>query len=1379
MTASCVCAADLGDMNNMTHIVDENCDDVKLISQSQVNEEKLLQNVNIGTFEDLNDDLGNLTDESFYYFDKDYAFDEKTDSANAIINITCDNVVIYGKHHTIDARGSDLAKFIVTGNYVRIYDLKFVNFKAAISDETSNIVWNGNKGLINSCDFYNNAAVNGGAICWNGNEGRIEYSLFDNSSASNLGGALYVTGENIKIISTTFNKFTSQLYNEAIYFSNKSGQILRIDDCIFLNTDITDKVTRVLWDEGCTVLYNGVDMSYATIEGLCRDIENLKPGDYYNIEGDYVITNPTGDLARNRIINIKTDNVVIDGNGHIIDCGGVKEFFGLFNITGNNVTITNLRIIHSRAYDSDYIRSGKNIYGNNYNHLTSPIEWHGNNGIISNCQFYDNVGDNGGSIYWTGSNGKIENSTFDDNAAKFGGSIYVSGNDNLIKDCTFNNSYSSNHYEAIYFKNIDNPKLTINNCLFESGIMSANSVIAENGCEVIFEGTNPKNVFPPMSFRELIEELEQLKDGAVYNFDRDCYFYKFDGDLTINANNITINGNGYRIFGEDSLTCLFNIFGNNVQVNDLTFDFNSQNNQCPSFMTLTGENVSLSNCVFIGNEAKIGGTVNWYVNNGIIDNCLFINNSARAIYMDGTNNIISNTSFINTVFTIKNNEVIYYVNRNGGTEKGLLTINSCSFESDRGVKIWIDDDSDVMIDGKLVPVTFDQLCDEISNLNENEVYNIYRDYYAPSKSIVIKNDNITINANGNSIIVLDDELNESVIRVEGNGIKINKLTINANSNLRNGSLIDWTGDYGVLSDSTLKGNTAEFGGAINWSGNNGTIDASNFINNSAIYAGGAIFIDGANNTISNCNFTNSCSKIADEAIFIGKSRKHLSLLNLLFFGSHNIIDAFVTDINIDYLTTYQHEEIVADELINLYPLIYVSLMKGGVNNYRDDITYYGSYNNQTGEFVFCIVKEFPQLSVSYSKEFIFKNLFELSVQGIFDSLSARTFENMFKITKTEYVSSASDYVELINKNHYEEEEYLEALEIYYKDLPTSKAVADYDYCMDILNVVFTQALTIDCDKAWELSSSAFDNINIDGKGSVIKGSFKDREEDKWAIVSGKETFSAFNITVEGFNTAVENMGGVCIFDHVTFNENKMDYYFERDWGAAILNTGFVICTNCAFINNYAKNGGAIFTQGLLSVENCTFSGNVAYGEGNDICVGDDGQVLFNGVNVTGNGQVGEVHFAESMSAASSTVIAVVAPIVATVAGFIAGAITCNPLAGLAVGALVGGAIGASSAAWINGETFDVNHDRLATTLSLTITSAFSGGVGGFYGGTLVKSFTFWMDSFIEDDLIDSFSSTVRVIIYDEIQVNDIHVWIPGAAIIGGAVSGISYYFTKD
>ena len=62
------------------------------------------------------------------------------------------------------------------------------------------------------------------------------------------------------------------------------------------------------------------------------------------------------------------------------------------------------------------------------------------------------------------------------------------------------------------------------------------------------------------------------------------------------------------------------------------------------------------------------------------------------------------------------------------------------------------------------------------------------------------------------------------------------------------------------------------------------------------------------------------------------------------------------------------------------------------------------------------------------------------------------------------------------------------------------------------------------------------------------------------------------------------MGGDCLFNDVNFHHNRIDYRIDRDWGAAILNTGNVICINCHFSDNYAKNGGAIFMVLDLEIE---------------------------------------------------------------------------------------------------------------------------------------------------------------------------------------------------
>ncbi len=470
-----------------------------------------------------------------------------------------------------------------------------------------------------------------------------------------------------------------------------------------------------------------------------------------------------------------------------------------------------------------------------------------------------------------------------------------------------------------------------------------------------------------MKFEELRQLLEQLKDGDTFDFDRDCLF-EIDGDLTINANNITINGNGYKIYGNDSLSCLFNIFGDNVRIIGLTFDFMSQCYSCPSFITINGNNGMLVNCTFMGNAAKVGGTVNWNGDNGLIDNCVFINNTSRAISMDGTNNAIRSCVFNNTFSESHNNQVICYIYRNLD-KRGLLTIDNCSFEGENAVKIWIEDRSDVIIDGKPIPVTIDDLFYEISNLKDGGVYDIYRNYFSPSNSLVINHDNISINGNGHVFYVYGGILNESIIHVEGNDIKINGLTILAHDDLRNGSLINWIGDNGLLTGCSFIGNIAEFGGAIFWIGNNGIIDNNEFIDNCALYAGGAIFIGGENNKISNCYFENSGANIADEAIYINYTRKHFSLEDVLFEGSHSFIDGYVNDIDLDYLSTYQCVLGFADEYINLYPLVYAANMNAGVKYYNDDLYSYGNYNSENGEFTFNLVKEFRDFNITYCKGF--------------------------------------------------------------------------------------------------------------------------------------------------------------------------------------------------------------------------------------------------------------------------------------------------------------------------------------------------------------------------------------------------------------------------
>ena len=79
---------------------------------------------------------------------------------------------------------------------------------------------------------------------------------------------------------------------------------------------------------------------------LDRDIQNLQPGDVYDIKQDYIKPDNASVIG----INIKADNVTINGNGHVIygninnilkDGESVDAAGNIFTVSGNNVKIYN------------------------------------------------------------------------------------------------------------------------------------------------------------------------------------------------------------------------------------------------------------------------------------------------------------------------------------------------------------------------------------------------------------------------------------------------------------------------------------------------------------------------------------------------------------------------------------------------------------------------------------------------------------------------------------------------------------------------------------------------------------------------------------------------------------------------------------------------------------------------------------------------------------------------------------------------------------------------------------------------------------------------------------------------------------------------------
>ena len=142
------------------------------------------------------------------------------------------------------------------------------------------------------------------------------------------------------------------------------------------------------------------------------------------------------------------------------------------------------------------------------------------------------------------------------------------------------------------------------------------------------------------SFDELKSNIESLNPGDVLNIHKD---YSLDNDsniaitscITVKADNVTINGNGYFINGNNH-SVSFKITGNNVKIFDWGFcncqgygktlkvniggntsSIKYMDNKSPVYWL--GDNGIMSDCIFLKNVGVNGGAVTWMGNNGCIN----------------------------------------------------------------------------------------------------------------------------------------------------------------------------------------------------------------------------------------------------------------------------------------------------------------------------------------------------------------------------------------------------------------------------------------------------------------------------------------------------------------------------------------------------------------------------------------------------------------------------------------------------------------------------------------------------------------------------------------------------------------------------------------
>ena len=168
-----------------------------------------------------------------------------------------------------------------------------------------------------------------------------------------------------------------------------------------------------------------VTISAVSAEGnftaLQKDIDTSS-GSTIEINQNYVYDKTT-DYELNDGIVINRSDFTINGNGYTIDASNQAR---IFNIEGNNITISNLNFINGYSQSN-----GGAIFSN------------GNLNLI-NCIFENNTANNGGAVYYNNEiNSNIITSTFKgNNATESGGAICLNGSakNNKFTSEFFNNN---------------------------------------------------------------------------------------------------------------------------------------------------------------------------------------------------------------------------------------------------------------------------------------------------------------------------------------------------------------------------------------------------------------------------------------------------------------------------------------------------------------------------------------------------------------------------------------------------------------------------------------------------------------------------------------------------------------------------------------------------------------------------------------------------------------------------------------------------------------------------------------------------------------------------------------------------------------------------
>ena len=399
-----------------------------------------------------------------------------------------------------------------------------------------------------------------------------------------------------------------------------------------------------------------------------RDLNNLINNQYSKIiylNDDYCFNSEIDAVLIDGIF-INRNNLVIDGNNHVLDANGKSRIF-FINTNVNNVCLKNI-IFKNGFTSNDRVSDYNPGYG-------SAILWRAaTGGEIINCTFENNNAFRGAVRFHTVTNAKVINCTFRNNTAWQGCGIFYDAPNSLIYGCKFIDNYADWEGAAIY------QGTGANNAMIEKCIFINNNVVNYGGaiCTVSRYGSSIKDsVFINNSAIKyggaiLIDCDYKASEGTIINYGvYNSTFInntaKYGGGVHVYScntkivnsnfigNNASIRGGAIEIYGYD-----VNPNEGNTNIIGCNFVDNYVPNGWGGAIDSLCKDTTILDSNFINNTAgnSLGGAI-YFSNSGVVKGCVFTNNSAKtAVIYHSSNSFVR----INNNIFFKNNcgSVIYF-----------------------------------------------------------------------------------------------------------------------------------------------------------------------------------------------------------------------------------------------------------------------------------------------------------------------------------------------------------------------------------------------------------------------------------------------------------------------------------------------------------------------------------------------------------------------------------------------------------------------------------------------------------------------------------------------------------------------------------------------